>query len=75
MRRRLREGLADFEAALAIALELERRRQRRACLALGRITDRQRFSGILGEFRLGIECIDLRRAAVEKKCTSRFARG
>jgi len=60
-RRRAREQLADFDAALAVALKLEGRAERAGGLALGaQVRTRQRFAVILVEQRLGIEGIDVR---------------
>ena len=53
----VREELADLQAALALLLELERRRERHAVQA------RQRLVGVLGEGRLGIPGVDVRRPA------------
>ena len=53
-RRRAAKMLADFDAALAVLLELERRGKRGAGLALGRqVADRQRLAGVLVERGLG----------------------
>ena len=50
----LAKDLADFDAALAVLLELERRGERRAGLALGgQVRRRQRLAGVFGEPGLG----------------------
>ena len=60
-------NFADLDAALPVFLELERRGKRRAGLAFrGQVLHRQRLAGILVQGRLGIEGIDVRRAAVGK---------
>ena len=63
----VREELADLDAALAVLLELERRRERRAGAPLGLQRDRQRLAGVLRERRLGVERVDVRRAAVHEQ--------
>ena len=72
----LRKQLADFDAALAVFLKLERRRKRRAGLSLGaNIFDGQRFAGVFGQRGFGIERIDMRRPAVEEKVNHPFGFG
>ena len=64
----VREELADLEAALAVALERERRLHQRAGLALGRDgAARQRLAVVLVEHRLRIEAVDLRQPAVHEQ--------
>jgi hypothetical protein len=63
----LREDLAHLDAAFTVFLELERRGKRGAGLALGAERFGQRLAGIFGQGRLGIERIDVRRAAVEEE--------
>ena len=61
----LREELADFDAALAVLPELERRRHRRAGLSLGgEVLHRQLLAGILLQRGFRIERVDVRRPAV-----------
>ena len=62
----LREDVADLEAALAMAGKAEGGRQRRSGLPFGRKADRGGLVGIFRQRRLGIEGVDLRRAAVQK---------
>ena len=72
----VREQLADFEAALAVVLELERRSHQVAGLALGfRIAARERHAVIIFERRLAVERIDVREAAIERVEIRFFARG
>ena len=64
---RVRENLADRDAALPVALELVRTRERRAGLALrAEVFHRQQLAGVFLEDRLGVERVDMRRATVEK---------
>ena len=73
---RVRENLADRDAALPVALELVRTRERRAGLALGaQVFHRQQLAGVFLEGRLGVERVDMRRAAVEKIWITRLALG
>ena len=66
--RGLREDLADFEAALAVGLELEGRGKRRAGLALGEeIFVGQLFPGIFRKRGLGVERVHMRRPTVEEE--------
>ena len=61
----LRKQFADLDAALAVLLELERRLQQVARFGTDefRHLERQRFAVEGGEFRLGVEGIDVRRPA------------
>ena len=62
---RLRQQLADFDPALAVLLERERRRQQAAgrCARCAGSTDRRPLPGVLQQRGLGIEHVDLRRPA------------
>ena len=72
----VRKQFADFDAALAVFLELERRGKRGPGLALGQqVAARQLPARVFRQRRLGIERIDLRRPAVGNKWMTRFARG
>ena len=65
----VRKELADLDAALAVLLELERRREGRAGLALGAAGCRvgSALPAYFCQRRLGIERIDVRRAAVHEQ--------
>ena len=64
----LRQQLAHLDAIAPVALELERRRQQPARRALGAQVDGARtLSRVLGQRRLGIEHVELRRPAVHVK--------
>ena len=64
----MREQLAHLDAALAVALKLERRREGGAGLALGRqVGRRQRLAGELVEHRLGVKGIDVRWPTVHEQ--------
>src|SRR5579862_7142563 len=61
----VRKELADFDAALSVLLECERRLQERAGLSLSRhFAAGQRLAVVFLEHRLVIEAVDLRQAAV-----------
>ena len=63
----VRKELADFNAALAIFLELVRRLESRAGFAFGaQIFHGQKFARIFSQSRLGIERINVGRAAIGK---------
>ena len=62
------EDLADFEAALAVGLELEGRGKRRAGLAFGaEVFVGQLLTGVFCERGLGVERVHMRRPAVEEE--------
>lgn len=62
------KDLADFEAALAAALELEGRGKCRARLAFGEeVLAGQLLAGVFGERGLWIECVHVRRPAIEEE--------
>ena len=64
----VREELADLEAALAVARELERRLHQRAGPALGgHGAAGKRLAVILRQHRLGIEAVHLRQPAVHEQ--------
>ena len=64
----VREQLADLDAALAVLLELERRGERGAGLALGRqVRHRQGLAGVFVQRRLGVERIDVGGPAVHEQ--------
>ena len=69
---RLREQLADLDAALAVLLELERRGERRAGLPLGRQVRRQRLARLFGQRGLGVERVDMGRPAVHEQVDDPF---
>ena len=76
VRAQFRENLADFDAALAVFLEFERGFEQVAGFALGlQIAVGNRFAVELVEHRLGIESIDLGRAAVQKQEDDVFGAG
>ena len=64
----MREDLADLQAALAMLGELERRHHQAAGLALGLDAGGRRLLAVvLRQIRLGVEGVDLRRAAVHEE--------
>lgn len=72
----VREEVADFDAALAVRLELEGRLKGRARLALGlEIVHRQRLAVELGEHGLGIKGVHVRRPAVGEDVDDAFGLG
>ncbi len=66
------EDLGNFQPALAVLLECEGRLERRACLAFGGPIGRDRLAVVLGEHRLGVERIDMRRPAVHEQMHDPF---
>ena len=68
-----RKQLAHFNAALAVLLELERRRKCRAGFALsGKIAGGQGFVRVFFQRRLRVKRIDVRRPAVEENVDDPF---
>ncbi len=64
----VREQVAHLDTGLAVSLKLERRGEGGAGLAFGaEVGARQQFAGVFRQRRLGIERIDVRRAAVHKQ--------
>ena len=62
------EELADFDAALAVALELEGRLHEGAGLALvAEVAAGHGLAVVLGEHGLGVEAVDVRQAAVHEE--------
>src|SRR5216683_973610 len=60
--------LADFNSALSVAFEFERRLHERAGLALvSEVSSRHRLTVVLREHRLRIEAVDMRQAAVHEE--------
>ena len=70
-----REKLTDFNPALPVPLEFERRRESRAGLAFRAKSHRKRFASVLVQERFGIERIDVRSTAIQEKMNDPFCAG
>ena len=73
---RVTENIADFNSALPILVELERRCEGGAGLAFRRKrTAGKRLTGVFGERRLRVERVDVRRAPVHEQMDDVFGAG
>ena len=61
------EDLTDFYSGLAVFSELKWRRKCRSCLSLCQQVVTDWLPGKLGQHRLGVESVDMRRSTVQKE--------